>query len=347
MHVNSDYVKQGKEIDIDNFFTLEDVTEKIYPGRIVIQRLLEMAHIIKKPEMQAEISKRLCAGCEFHSYCWQDIPKYCVYDLPRIKAETAALIAKQGYLGIKDIPAERLDSQMHLKWLEVYKTGKPYIDKQGIADLLLELKYPLYFLDFETTQQVIPIWENTRPYQQIAFQASLHILENENAQLKHYEYLFTDTKDPRYELTQFLIKHIGDTGSIIAHNAGFEKGIIKGLAKDLDIPKADKLKLKNMLDRFWDTKIPFQKYYLHPEFNCSASLKKVLPAVVPGMTYSGMDVADGGDAMEAFELLYYKSLPPDALEKKRKNLLEYCKQDTLAMVKLVEFLRKLAAGSMG
>lgn len=340
MHVNGDYVKQDSEIDLDNFFTLVDVTKEVEDYILVQRTLLEMDYQIKQPEPNATISKTMCGDCEFHSYCWKDIPSISVYNLPRIKPDKINLITKDGYLDIKDIPANYLTSEIHLKWLEVYKSGRPYIDRQAIADLLSELKYPLYFLDFETTQQAIPIWENSSPYQQIPFQASLHILESENAELKHFEYLFENEKDPRGEMINFLLKYIGDTGTIIAHNIGFEKGVIKNLS-ELNISNEDKLKLESMTKRFWDTMTPFQKYYLHPNFNCSASLKKVLPVMVPSMTYEGMDVANGGDAMEAFDILYNKTLPPDELSKKRTSLLEYCKQDTLAMVYLVKELQKI------
>ena len=132
-------------------------------------------------------------------------------------------------------------------------------------------------------------------------------------------------------------KFIGPEGSIIAQYDTFEKTRIKELA-DLPIPPDDRDFLLSLLNRFEDTCDVFSKYYFHPDFGGSASIKKVLPVVCPSMTYEGMPVAHGGDAMNAFMLLYFDKLPQDEAKKLRTDLLAYCCQDTLAMVKLVDFL---------
>lgn len=336
MHINDGHIKDNPDTPL---FSFANITEALTPDNIIRQNLTQMRALITQPEPIQEISKKLCGGCEFQAYCWQHVPKNSVYDLPRI-GDKAAFIASHGYLKIEDIPVPYLSADNHLNWLNVYKNNEPHIDKEGIKSLLAQLQYPLYYLDFETTMPAVPIWSGTRPYQQIVFQASLHIQRAENAPLEHYEYLFEGKADPRPKTVGFLTKHIGPVGTIIAHNAAFEKSRISEMIRDLDLPTAQADALKAMLPRFWDSKDAFQKYYLHPACACSASIKKVLPMVAPDMTYEGLQVAHGGDAMNAFDTLYGDKLPPQEAVQLKSALLAYCKQDTLAMVKLVEFLKK-------
>jgi CRISPR/Cas system-associated exonuclease Cas4 (RecB family) len=352
MHIDSRYVREY-DLDFKQFFMLEDLTEELTPPDAIKKEIAKIKDAMQQPQPQVQIGKSKCKDCEFRAYCWRDIPEDSVYNLPKIAPELAASLARSRMLKIADIPPEAVRGVNNRRWLAVYRDNKPYIDKQGIADLLAQLEYPLHFLDFETTMSAIPDWQGTRPYQQIVFQASLHVLESENAELKHYAYLFNSNSDPRPKAVEFLLEHIGDKGTIIAHNAQFEKARIAEMARDLYMQK-DAHKLQAMLTRFWDTMIPFKKYYLHPDFHCSASIKKVLPVVAPGMTYEGMAIANGGDAMDAFDWLYshgsvyafaYMARTREACEKReklRKDLLAYCAQDTLAMVKIVEFLKKQA-----
>lgn len=116
------------------------------------------------------------------------------------------------------------------------------------------------------------------------------------------------------------------------------------MARDLPMPEKDAQRLLDMESRFMDTGDPFKADYLHPKMHGSWSIKKVLPALVPDMTYEGMAVANGGDAMDAFDVLYAQSLPHEELEELRKNLLKYCEQDTWSMVKLVDALRNSVQG---
>ena len=145
--------------------------------------------------------------------------------------------------------------------------------------------------------------------------------------------------NPRYGCVKALLEYIGKAGTIIAHNAAFEKSRIKEMAHDLLLPEKDAKRLQEMTERFADTGDVFKQDYLHPKMHASWSIKKVLPALVLEMSYEGMAVADGGDAMDAFDVLYAGELPPDELEQLRKDLLKYCEQDTWAMVKIVDVLR--------
>ena len=256
-----------------------------------------------------------------------------------MRSKQAREYIAQGMSHVVDLPPNSFKSDKINHWIEVYRTQQPYIDKAAVAAWLNKLNYPLYYLDFETTQPVVPMWKYSRPYQQIPFQFSLHVQREPNGPFEHYEYLSTGKEDPRIGCAKALLEYIGNSGTILAHYMTFEKGRINELAHDLPMPKKDAKRLQDMMERFMDTGDPFKKDYLHPKMHGSWSIKKVLPALVPDMTYEGMAVANGGDAMDAFDVLYAQSLPHAQLEQLRKDLLKYCEQDTWAMVKLVDALR--------
>jgi hypothetical protein len=84
---------------------------------------------------------------------------------------------------------------------------------------------------------------------------------------------------------------------------------------------------------------PFRRRDIyHWRMNGSYSLKSVLPALVPEMTYDGMEISDGSMASQAYFTMGEISYPAE-LARLRKSLLDYCRQDTLGLVRLVEKMR--------
>ncbi len=337
MHINSDYFMETDEPDLKQLFSLTIMDDDLFSNEDIEENLAAIEELLAKPEPSAELNKTACGDCEAHDYCWKDIPEGSVFELMRSK-KAREYIAK-GIVHIADLPPNTFDNETSNHWIEVYRTQKPYINRAKVAAWLNKLVYPLYYLDFETTNPVVPLWKYSRPYQQIPFQFSLHVQREPNGPFEHYEYLSTGKEDPRYGCVAALLKYIGKAGTLIAHNAGFEKGCIDKMAHDLPIPEKEAKRLLEMTERFADTEDPFEHDYLHPKMACRSTIKKVLPALVPEMSYEGMAVANGGDAMDAFDVLYAQKLPPAELEQLRKDLLKYCEQDTWAMVKLVDALR--------
>ncbi len=337
MHLNPDYEKTTEEIDIKNLFVLENLTHKLKPSAEIEENLKQMAVLAKGPEPQNVLKvKGTCDKCPFKDYCWADLPKISIFNIPRIGMK-AEMLQEDGILDVKQIPPNYFSSFTKNKWVEVFKTGKPYVNSKAISTWLKNLKYPLYYFDFETINFAIPHFKNSKPYSHIAFQFSLHIQNESHGPLEHKEFLFEGKEDPRYACIEAIKKFIGPEGSIIAHYATFESTILKDLAQ-LPISPQDRDFLLSLRERLEDTCEVFSKYYFHPDFGGSASIKKVLPVVCPSMTYEGMPVAHGGDAMNAFMLLYFDKLPQEEAKKLRADLLAYCYQDTLAMVKLIDFL---------
>jgi len=222
--------------------------------------------------------------------------------------------------------------------LEAFLEKKEIIDHEAVRDFLGTLWYPLYFLDFETFTWPVPPFDGLKPYQQVPFQYSLHYVEHEGAELQHHEYLARPNIDPRTDLAEKLVNEIPVTACVLAYNAGFEKGRLGELAAFLPQHKE---KIDLILENTRDLMIPFRKRHVyHWEMKGLASQKAVLPVLVPELSYKGMEVGHGGEAMDAYAAM---SQIEDAgeLQRIRNALLEYCGLDTLGMVRILERLREM------
>ncbi len=167
----------------------------------------------------------------------------------------------------------------------------------------------------------------------LPFQWSCHVL-HEDGRLEHREYLCNEDKDPRPEFIETMLECLGKTGTIAMYHH-YERDRIKQLAEEL--PSYAK-KLNALLPRLWDLLVVIRENYYHPGFKKSFSLKSVLPSVIPSMTYEGMEIGNGGEASSGYELMVCSQLSYEEKTRIRTALLEYCKQDTLAMVRLREEL---------
>lgn len=222
-----------------------------------------------------------------------------------------------------------------------YSDAQPTIQKHEIDAFLSELEYPLYFLDYETMSAVVPYFDGHRPYQQVPSQYSLHILDSPDSELRQVEYLHRDNTDPSLPIAQHLVEDIGLSGSVITWNMSFEKScnVTLGL---LNPEYADAMAAIN--ERIVDLMIPFKpknSWYSDPRFEGSASIKKVLPAVVPSLSYKELDIQNGGSAQS----LWMQAVLDESRDDKEKildDLIKYCGLDTLAMVEIYNVLRKLS-----
>lgn len=203
-----------------------------------------------------------------------------------------------------------------------------------INEFLSTLSYPLYFLDFETMQEAVPLFDGAKPYAQIPFQYSLHYIERENGELKHKEFLGVSGEDPRRKIAESLCENIPENVCVLAYNKGFECGRLKELAEQFpDLSKH----LLNIKRNVKDLLVPFRKGgYYNKKMGGSFSIKSVLPAIFPDdpeLNYHNLEeIHNGGEAMTVFPRI--KDLPPEEQRKTRKNLLKYCELDTFAMVKV-------------
>lgn len=338
MYINNEYVKKGK-IEPKKLFVKKELTKEATEEMKGIQeridKMLEVISSKKCPE--AKIGKR-CNNpysCPLTEECWKFLPENSVFNLYG-KGKSCEELFENGICAIKDIPEDFILNDKQGIQRKCTKTGKPHVQKEQIKQFLKTLQYPLYFLDFETISTAVPLYDRTKPYQNIPFQFSLHVVKKNKPE--HFHFLASGKSDPRKDFLAELKKMIGSKGSVLAYNAGFEMGILGQLAENY--PK-DKKWIKNVLSRIVDLIIPFRNfYYYHPKQHGSASLKKVLPALV-GKGYTDLKVSGGMDASLAFLDLTFEKIPEEDKKQLRENLEKYCQRDTEGMVWIVEKLRKL------
>jgi CRISPR/Cas system-associated exonuclease Cas4 (RecB family) len=339
MHLNNQYVYDGKKLDLEGLFSSSDLTEEALEYQEEVPEILaELKGMLANSDPPAMIPSRNCNrpyGCDFYEYCTKDMPEHWVIQLSGIGQNKLDELEDMGFHDIGDIPDEFPLSAIQKRIRACVVNNEEYISRE-LRGELEDVEYPTHFLDFETLGLAIPRYTGTRPYQGIPFQWSDHIL-HKNGKLEHREYLCSEDRDPRKELTVKLLEALGKKGSIFMYT-GFEKDVIKGLAKDL--PKYSR-QLLATLDRLVDLHKIIKNNYYHPEFHGSFSLKSVLPAIIPEMGYENLGIQEGQEASIEYMRMLDPSTPAGEKEKIRSDLLKYCGHDTLAMVKIREkFLKR-------
>lgn len=213
--------------------------------------------------------------------------------------------------------------------------GAPSINKEAIEEFLAQIEYPIYHIDFESWRAAVPEYDGDWPYRQVCFQYSVHVERIPGAEPEHYEYLAEGTHSSSLEFLESLMSVLGNEGTILVYNKSFEATRLRELMKEH--PQHEEA-IEAVIDRIVDLMSPFRKNYRLPEMEGSYSIKYVLPALVPELSYSNLTIGNGGDASTAFYNLG-KTVDEVNIENTRKALLEYCKLDTWAMVRLLGVLR--------
>lgn len=339
MHLGNQYVRQGG-IDVQKLFALADITEEVsgllgdVPARVKV-----LHDVLARPAVpDVEIGHQCHApyDCEFIHHCWADVPDYSIFDLAGARLVKKTALWRQGVKTVLDIPEGTPLTKYQSLQVAAARSGRPFVDPGGIAELLKGLSYPLHFLDFETINPAIPPYDGLRPYQQLPFQASIRVRRQNGEPLETLEFLGRGTEDPRPDLIDFLLGAIGPKGSVVAYNASFEGNCLKELAESASQHAG---RLESIRERLWDLAGPFRKgLYVHPGFQGRWSIKAVLPALVPGMSYEGLAIRDGTQAQAVYASLMRGKLSDEEAQKTRRDLKEYCGQDTLAMVELLDRL---------
>jgi predicted RecB family nuclease len=341
-HVNRNYVFQGGSIDVRRFFKIRNLTrrvEELLPKlTFQLRSSLRVLVMPKAPDIPPGPHCTNPVRCEFYDRCNTPLPTNHIGYLPRLHASAAEELEELGVESIHDIPAHFSLSERQRIACTSVQQGEPWFSAELGRDLE-SLKYPLYFMDFESVNPAIPRFSGMRPFDQLPFQWSLHVQRQPEAEPEHYEFLATDVGDPRREFITSLCGALGESGSIVVY-AAFESQRLSELAAWL--PEFAE-QIKGIQSRLWDLLSIVREHVYHPAFAGSYSLKAVLPAFVPELTYAGMPVANGQDAGLAWESLVRGGLDQSERESKRKALLDYCGQDTLALVRLADHLRAQAS----
>lgn len=343
IHVNNACVRQGDVVP-EEFCSTTDVTEKVRAKAEFTNEKTDTAlAVIQSPEMPDPSPAGVGMGIFAE---WLEIyksltnpPKDSIYDLCGLNAKKVAEFEKTNIRNIIDIPDDFPLSPKQSLQVRAAKLGQQLILHEPIRDFLKTLQYPLYFLDYETLGGIVPVFDGLRPYQQLPFQYSLHVLDSPDAELRHVEYLHRDPSNPCHPLSEALRSHIGDTGSVIVWNESFEKGCNATLAEE--VPDLADF-LNNLNDRIVDLMLPFAKgWFVDKDFHGSASIKKVLPVLVPELSYESLGIQEGASAQRLWMQAVIDGKDHIDKEVLFADLIEYCKLDTLAMVKIFNKLRDL------
>ncbi|MCL7765348.1 DUF2779 domain-containing protein [Polaribacter sp. Z014] len=304
MYFNRDYIKQGKIVPRE-LFTYESVFSRIQSYIPEIPENIATFLDVYQHEEPTVLIGEHCTkpyACEFANYCH-------------------TLKENQPIL-------EEWANEPKLS------TKVDYKNEIAIEAFLHENHYPIYSFDFETVMDGIPKYDNSRPYQQITFQYSLHYQKDVNSAPIHFEFLGNGTDDPREGLIQQMIQDFSEEGNILVYFIPFERKRIEELMRDF--PKYA-TELEGIKNRLVDLLPIFKKHLLTERTKKSASLKVVLPTFLPQLSYQDLDIQHGMAAMDVYRNLS-SSINNEEYEQKRKNMLAYCKLDTLAVLELYKLL---------
>ncbi len=300
MHINNRYVRRG-ELEVKMLFACESVLDQVKPKQeFVGDNIVLLLEMLGKDEPEQPMGNHCNKpyDCDFQVYCRSLLPP-------------------------QEVPVP---------------DHTPAVRKEAIRNWLDRYGYPLYFFDFETIMPAVPLFDGSRPYQQIPFQYSLHYRESKESTSEHTAYLAWPEGDPRPALIEQLIRETVRPGKILVYNMNFEKQRLQEMARDFPEYKEP---LYSIIHRLEDLMIPFRRKDWHtPSMGRSYSIKTVLPLLAPELSYSDLEISDGGDASSRFAALYYTT-DRDLIDQTREALLKYCYLDTWGMVRIVEELETI------
>lgn len=319
MHFDREYVRRG-DIDVKKLFKATDITVSCQRRQSWVAENLDVLRDMLRSKQEPDIPMgpqcNKPYACNFQEYCGR-------LNKAEIEVESRFLSGENEASGLAQ-DDKGIDNSVNIH------------QKELLQSFLRSWEYPLHFFDFETCMYGVPEFDESRPWQQVPFQYSLHVLQHPEAPFDHHEFLGKGEGDPREELILHMKERFGEKGSIITWYQSFERGRLSELARDF--PEHAEF-LEGLIRRVVDLMIPFKSGWVHSEgFGGSASIKNVLPVMVPELSYSALDIQEGGTASLVYTLL--AEMDKEEEVSTRKALLEYCKLDTLAMVRIWENLMK-------
>lgn len=340
MTLDRSYVYDGKKLDLKKLFKLHDVLEQceylLDTVRGDAQEMQDLVSVEEPPTVQTGDQCFTPYDCPYFEHCSRiDVhPDHGLHELPTLRSTRRAQLNEAGIEEIRDIPNDfpltNLQRIVHQTVL-----NQDTVVHGDISAMLAEMQSPVRYLDFETFAPPIPRFVGTSPYDAIPFLFSIHI-EHELDKVTHTDYLHEQDDDPRPQIVDRLIEAVGDEGSICTYS-NYERTVLNSLTRTIP-ERADEIAA--ISSRLFDLHRVVKNSIYHPEFRGSFSIKSVVPVLVPGMGYDDLDVADGQTASVHYMQALKNSDRPER-EQTFKNLRAYCERDTLAMVRLLEALKKL------
>ncbi len=340
IHVNNEYIFDKKMgLDLKEFLLIEDMTKDITEGMDAELKEMEKAYKVltgkERPKL-VSLKKSFEYGLTplMEEEYYKGLPEYSIYDVSgKMPPKKLDELNKKGIVDMRDIPAGFDLEASQRQQVELTRKKGQFVDKKAIKAWLDKLKFPLYFLDYETIQLAIPFFDKTWPWQQIPMQYSLHVVDKPGAKPKHFEYIHTDRSSPFEPIAKTLREYIGDKGTVFEWHS-FEEDRNEEIGEM--VPKYRDF-MADLNRRIVDMKLIFKKAYMDYRFKGRVSIKAVIPVLAPALSYTDLEIQAGGDASGALvELVFGDGKNKETI---KKQLLEYCGRDSYAMVVLWEFLK--------
>lgn len=341
VHLNNEYVRRG-ELNVEEMFTIVSVKPDVLEHQqFVAERIPKLLSVLRKRTVPDVPIGPHCDDpyeCDFKGYCWKHIPENSVFDIAGLNRNKKFELYYGGVVNMADVPGDFMLTASQRVQIDALRSDRPLINEDAVREFIQTLTYPLYFFDIETFNPAVPLYDNSRPYQQIPFQFSVHFKKSKRASLMYHEYLGDAGSDPRPEFIEQFLQCTAEPGDILVYNQSFEENRLRELAGDFPDYEPE---LTNRIDRLKDLMTPFRaKSYYTPGMCGSHSIKNVMPELVSDLTFGDLDISDGDAAMRAYERLLSETDPAE-IARIRNALLEYCKLDTYGMVRIFEELEKV------
>ncbi len=344
MHINTTYVYPGGDHDLGQLFSLRDVTDEVrgYAEEEMLDELSQMWESLEQTETLDIETGRHCIRpytCPFFGHCHRGEPDHPIRLLPSLTLRTYERLKAAGISNVDSIPSDFPGlSALQRRARDSAISGEAFVGAD-LAARLADISFPASFLDFEALSSAVPMYVGTRPFQAIPFQWSLHVREADG-RLQHKAFLAEGSQDPREALVIRLLADIPSTGSIVTYS-NYERSVLRGLAQTFPQYESSLLAL---CDRITDLYRLIRGHYYHPAFHGSFSIKSVLPAIAPDLSYEGLEIVEGRAAAAAYARSIAARTPPSERASIRESLLAYCERDTEAMLHVYEALMVEAGG---
>jgi CRISPR/Cas system-associated exonuclease Cas4 (RecB family) len=324
-----------------SLFEIHDNTLAVNERVSAFEKMADIvARVLLEDNKPSPVLVSACRNCSFFEVqCIGAGIAHTVLEIPGLHHTKLKRLSANGIIDLSQAPGD-LNLNERQERARKAALADNLVVEPGLSAALGSFTWPCHYLDFETVAAVLPVYVGHGCHRQVLTQFSLHHRNSIAAEPSHDEYLADAERDCERELAETLINNLGDRGSIVVYSA-FEKtriSVLKDLFPDLAVP------LQAVLDRIQDLLVVIQDHVYHPDFRGSFSIKKVLPVLVPDLSYTGLAVANGETAITRFARMARGEISGEQVEITRRQLLAYCKLDTFAMVRLHETLLQLAAG---
>ncbi len=329
-------------MDTDRLFERKDYSDEVQDRVDLFKPYWEtVEQITRAPRKPVAKLKFVCKKCDLFRECLGAGIQNHIFEIPRLSQKEFGELTERQIVRIEYIPDGFRLTDRQVRVRECVKRNQPFIGPELRKNLGI-LSWPVYYLDFETVDTAIPLYPDIAPYYKIPTQYSVHKWSRPGRALEHYEYLADPSRDCRKDFVESLIETLGDRGSIAVYGH-LEKTILSSLA---DTFPGFSSKIKALIDRIVNLEQIVSSHFYHPDFHGSTSMKKVLPALVSEISYDSLEIKDGDSAMAAFAYLALGRHKGEKADEVKKNLKQYCAQDTLALYKVQQQLIEICGSKL-